>query len=211
MPNRRPHISEEKIIAASWRLLSDQGIENFTMRNLSKELNVQPPTIYWYFKSKQVLYQTLANFVSREIISDLPKHGDWREMLQISATVIRSKLQKSPCSAQLLMKTRPESDYLELFELLLQMIEPTSLTNKQKFSYTSHLFNFIINFVIDEYEQRMLRISLDEENNEDSHVDLQQFKLLLRMHEEGMFQLIGSDELFNSGITLLLDGIEQSF
>ncbi|MCZ8521290.1 MULTISPECIES: TetR/AcrR family transcriptional regulator [Paenibacillus] len=209
MPNRRPHISEEKIIAASWRLLSDQGIENFTMRNLSKELNVQAPTIYWYFESKQVLYQTLANLVSREIISDLPKQGDWRERLQISATVIRSKLQQFPCSGQLLMKSRPEADFMELFEYLLQMIEPTSLTDKQKFSYTTHLFNYVINFVIEEYEQRMLQISLQEDHNEKTHVDLSQFTLLQRMHAEDIFTLIGSDELFHSGMMLLLDGIEQ--
>lgn len=209
MPQRRPHISEEKIIAASWRLLSEQGIENFTIRNLCKELNVQAPTIYWYFESKQVIYQTLANLVSREIISDLPKQGDWRDRLQISATVIRRKLQQFPCSGQLLMKSRPEADFMELFECLLQMIEPTSLTDKQKFSYTTHLFNYVINFVVEEYEQRMLQISFEEGKNEKTHSDLSQFKLLQRMHEEGMFQLMGSDELFNSGILLLLDGIEQ--
>ncbi|WP_433942797.1 TetR/AcrR family transcriptional regulator [Paenibacillus sp. SN-8-1] len=209
MPSRRPHISEEKIIAASWRLLADQGIENFTMRKLSQELNVQAPTIYWYFESKQVLYQTLANLVAKEIISDLPKQGDWREMLEKSASVMRSKLQQFPCSGQLLMKSRPEAEFMKLFEFLLQMLEPTLLTDKQKFSYTTHLFNYVINFVVEEYEQRMLQISLEEDGKEKNHVDLSQFKLLQRMHEEDIFKLIGSDELFDSGIILLLDGIEQ--
>lgn len=207
MPQRRPHISEEKIIAASWRLLSDQGIENFTIRSLCKELNVQAPTIYWYFESKQVLIQTLANLVSREIIGDLPKQGDWRERLQTSAMVIRKKLQQYPCSGQLLMKSKPEADFMELLECLLQMIEPTSLTDKQKFSYITHLLNYVINFVVEEYEQRMVQISLG--NKEDIHGDFSQFNLLRRMYEEGMFNLIGSDELFDSGILLLLDGIEQ--
>lgn len=98
---------------------------------------------------------------------------------------------------------------MELFEFLLQMIEPTSLTDKQKFSYTTHLLNYVINFVVEEYEQRKLQISLEEDHNESTHVDLSQFKLLQRMHEVGVFNLIGSDELFNSGILLLLDGIEQ--
>ncbi|MFS0841089.1 TetR family transcriptional regulator [Paenibacillus sp. 1P03SA] len=208
-PTRRPHISEEKIIAASWKLLEQQGIENFTMRNLAKELHVQAPTIYWYFKNKQALFQTLANLVSREIIIDLPKNGDWREMLQLSATVIRRKLQQFPCSGQILMKTRPEADYLHMFESLLKMIEPTPLTNEQKFSYTSHLFNFVINYVMDEYEQRMLAVTLDEENSEGNHVDLSQFELLGRMHDADLFKLIGSDELFYSGTDLLLDGIEK--
>ncbi len=96
---------------------------------------------------------------------------------------------------------------MELLECLLQMIEPTSLTDKQKFSYITHLLNYVINFVVEEYEQRMVQISLG--NKEDIHGDFSQFNLLRRMYEEGMFNLIGSDELFDSGILLLLDGIEQ--
>ncbi len=209
MPIRRPQISEEKIIAASWRLLADQGIENFTIRNLCKELNVQAPTIYWYFESKQVIYQTLANRVAREIINDLPRQGDWRERLQLSAAVIRRKLQEFPCSGQLLMKSRPEADFMQLLECLLQIVEPTSLTDKQKFSYTTHLFNFVVNFAVEEYEQRMLQISLEESKKESAHVDLSSFEVLQRMHDEGMFHLLGSDELFDSSVLLLLDGIEQ--
>jgi len=209
MPIRRPQISEEKIIAASWRLLADQGIEKFTIRNLCKELNVQAPTIYWYFESKQVIYQTLANLVAREIIGDLPRQGDWRERFQLSATIIRRKLQEFPCSGQLLMKSRPEADFMQLLECLLQIVEPTSLTDKQKFSYTTHLFNFVVNFVVEEYEQRMLQISLEESKKESVHTDLSSFEVLQRMHKEGMFHLLGSDELFNSSVLLLLDGIEQ--
>jgi len=209
MPIRRPQISEEKIIAASWRLLADQGIENFTIRNLCKELNVQAPTIYWYFESKQVIYQTLANRVAREIINDLPRQGDWRERLQLSAAVIRRKLQEFPCSGQLLMKSRPEADFMQLLECLLQIVEPTSLTDKQKFSYTTHLFNFVVNFAVEEYEQRLLQISLEESKKENAHVDLSSFEVLQRMHDEGMFHLLGSDELFDSSVLLLLDGIEQ--
>jgi len=209
MPQRRPHISEEKIIAAAWRLLSDQGIDNFTIRNLCKELNVQAPTIYWYFESKQVLYQSMANQVSREIISELPKQGDWREKLQASAMVIRNKLRQFPCSGHLLMKSRPEADYMELFENILQMIEPTSLTDIQKFSFTTHLFNYVVHFAVEEYEQRNVQISLEAGNKDNSHVDLSQYQVLRRMHGEGVFRTIGSDELFQSGILLLLDGIEQ--
>ncbi|MFU1794421.1 TetR/AcrR family transcriptional regulator C-terminal domain-containing protein [Paenibacillus azoreducens] len=107
------------------------------------------------------------------------------------------------------MKSRPEADFMELFECLLQIIEPTSLTDKQKSSYTTHFFNYVIHFVVEEYEQRMLQISLEEDHNENTHEDLSQFTLLQRMHEEDMFKLMGSDVLFNSGILLLLDGIEQ--
>ncbi|MDR9748598.1 TetR/AcrR family transcriptional regulator [Paenibacillus taichungensis] len=206
-PQRRPHISEEKIIKASWNLLASQGIEQFTMRSLATELHIQAPTIYWYFKNKQILFQTLANEVAREIISELPETGAWRERLLLSIQVIRQKLKKFPCSAQILMKSRPESDYLQLFDCLLQMIEPTPLSDKQKFSYASHVFNFVIHYTIDEYEQRMLHLTLEDEG--DSEINLSQFSLIGRMHDSELFNLFGSDEMFELGIALLLDGIEQ--
>jgi len=206
-PQRRPHISEEKIIEASWKLLASQGIEQFTMRSLATELNIQAPTIYWYFKNKQILFQALANEVARKIIRDLPVTGSWRERLQLSIQVIRQKLKEFPCSAQILVKSRPESDYLQLFDCMLQMIEPTPLSDKQKFSYVSYVFNFVVHYAIDEYEQRMIHLTSEDEG--DTEIKLSQFKLIDRMHEAGLFMLMGSDEMFESGVTLLLDGIEQ--
>lgn len=207
-PQRRPHISEEKIIEASWKLLASQGIEQFTMRGLAKELNIQAPTIYWYFESKQILYQALANEVARDIIRELPAEGGWSERLLQSAWTIWRKLQQFPCSAQLLMKTRPEADYLQLFDCLLQMLEPTPLSDAQKFSYISHAFNFVINFAVDEYERSALEASLGGQATE-MQADLSAFPIIQRMHEGRLFALIGSDELFESGIQLLLIGIER--
>ncbi|MDA2139079.1 TetR/AcrR family transcriptional regulator C-terminal domain-containing protein [Bacillus cereus group sp. Bc256] len=204
---RRPHISEEKIIEASWKLLNSEGIEQFTMRKLAIELNIQAPTIYWYFNNKQNLFQALANEVAREIINDLPKTGTWREQLFLSTQVIRQKLKKFPCSAQILLKSRPESDYLKLVDCLLQMIDTTNLSDEQKFSYVSLVFNFVIHYAIDEYEQRMVNMMLEGESN--SEINLSQLSLIKRMHDAQLFNLIGSDEMFESGIALLLDGIEK--
>ena len=108
---------------------------------------------------------------------------------------------------RLAYKSRPESDYLQLFDCLLQMIEPTQLSDKQKFSYVSHVFNFVIHYAIDEYEQRMLQLTLEDEGS--SEINLSQFSLIERMHDAQLFNLIGSDEMFESGIALLLGGIEQ--
>lgn len=204
---RRPHISEEKIMEASWKLLSSEGIEQFTMRKLATELHIQAPTIYWYFNNKQNLFQALANEVAREIINDLPETGTWRDQLLLSTQVIRQKLKKFPCSAQILIKSRPESDYLKLFDCLLQMIDPTMLSDKQKFSYVSLVFNFVIHYAIDEYEQRMINLTIEDESGSD--INLSQLSFIERMHDAQLFKLIGSDEMFESGIALLLDGIEK--
>lgn len=70
MKKQQPQISEEKILETSWELLGEGGIETFSMRRLANRLGIQAPSLYWYFKSKQKLYQRLANQVSKMILEE---------------------------------------------------------------------------------------------------------------------------------------------
>ncbi|MBP1996070.1 TetR/AcrR family transcriptional regulator [Paenibacillus eucommiae] len=190
---------------ASWKILGVQSIDQFTMRGLAKELNIQAPTIYWYFDNKQLLFQALANNVARDIIPQLPSEGTWSEQLLQSAWTIRRKLKQFACSAQLLMKTIPESDFKQLINCLLRMIEPTPLSAKQKISYTYHVFNFVVNFAVDEYERSALASLMDSQENKLSK-DLSDSPLFQQYEDQNFY--IDSEQLFESGIQLLLIGIE---
>jgi len=176
--------------------LESQGIEQFTMRSLAKELNIKAPTIYWYFENKQILFQALADTVARKIIPNLPKEGSWRIQLLQSAWIIRGELQRYTCSAQMFIKTKPESDFKELINCLLEMMKSTPLSEKHKIWFIYHVFNFVVNFAVDEYERKAFTVS--EENQEESSLN----NHLIQQHGDY------PDELFESGIQLLLSGIE---
>lgn len=83
------------------------GIEKFSMRRLADRLGIQAPSLYWYFKSKQNLYQRLANQVSKIILEEFHSEGDWKEQLTELAGTVRSVLSRYPCSTQLMMMTLP--------------------------------------------------------------------------------------------------------
>ena len=89
MKRQQPQISEDKILEASWELLREEGIEKFSIRRLAVRLGIQAPSLYWYFKSKQDLYQRLANQVSKIILEEFHSEGDWKEQLTELAITVR--------------------------------------------------------------------------------------------------------------------------
>ncbi|MGH2155896.1 TetR/AcrR family transcriptional regulator, partial [Enterococcus faecalis] len=56
-----PKLSQDTIIAAAFSLLEKSPtFEQLSMRKVTKQLGVQAPGIYWYFKNKQALLQSMA-------------------------------------------------------------------------------------------------------------------------------------------------------
>lgn len=219
MKKQQPQISEDKIIEASWELLGEEGIEKFSMRRLATRLGIQAPSLYWYFKSKQDLYQRLANHVSKMILKEFHSDGDWKEQLTVLAVTVRSVLSQYPCSTQLMMMTLPhEPDIIRFTNRMLLCVEATTLEQEQKMQVVTTLVNYIYYFVLDDYqhERNVSAIMKDQETvpgeevtrllNSMSESDAGLFR---RMFTDGLFNLMGSDRSFEFGLKLILAGIEQ--
>lgn len=71
------------IIDAAWDLAHTQGLTGFTMRDLASQLSMRAPSLYEYFPSKDVIYDTMfvAGYEAlRERTVDVPRN-DVRETL----------------------------------------------------------------------------------------------------------------------------------
>ncbi len=212
-------ITKEKIIAASWELLRGKGIENFTMRKLAEQLDIKAASLYWHFKSKQHIFQVLAEEVAKHILLAERDDGDWKEQLFQFGVNMRKQLQAYPCSAQLLMQTMPSApEYVALFEHMLVVVDKLSLKDKDKFSSIACFMDYILAFELDAYERNKVRLEItqDIENKEQkSYLNLSiykrdsSFKILHRMHFNGMFKNMGSDDMFETGLKIIILGIEQ--
>jgi len=219
MKKQQPQISEDKILQTSWELLGEDGIEKFSMRRLADRLGIQAPSLYWYFKSKQNLYQRLANQVSKKILEEFHSEGDWKEQLTELAVTVRSVLNRYPCSTQLMMMTLPhEPDIIRFTNRMLLCVEATPLQQEQKMQVVTTLVNYVFYFVLDDYqhERNVSAILKDQEelpgeemiNLLDSMSDTEA-GLFKRMFTNGLFELMGTDGAFEFGLKLILLGIEQ--
>ncbi|KAF6576128.1 TetR family transcriptional regulator [Paenibacillus sp. EKM212P] len=219
MKKKQPQISEDKILEASWELLGEEGIEKFSMRRLADRLGIQAPSLYWYFKSKQNLYQRLANQVSKMILEEFHSEGDWKEQLTGLAVTMRSVLYRYPCSTQLMMMTLPhEPDIIRFTNRMLLCVESTPLEQEQKMQVVTTLVNYVSYFVLDDYQhERNVSAILKDQGalpgeemvhllNSMSETEVGLFR---RMFTNGLFELMGTDEAFEFGLKLILLGIGQ--
>lgn len=221
MKKQQPQISEDKILEASWELLGEDGIEKLSMRRLADRLGIQAPSLYWYFKSKQHLYQRLANHVSKVILEEFHSEGDWKEQLTELAITVRSVLSRYPCSTQIMMMTLPhETDIIRFTNRMLLCVESTPLEQEQKMQVVLTLMNYVYNFVLDDYEHKRNVSAILKEHGEEALPGEEMTRLLesmseadaglfRRMFTSGLFELMGTDKAFEFGLKLILLGIEQ--
>lgn len=220
MKKKQPQISEDKILEASWELLGEEGIEKFSMRRLADRVGIQAPSLYWYFKGKQDLYQRLANQVSKIILEEFHSEGDWKEQLTALAVTVRSVLSRYPCSTQLMMMTLPhEPDIIRYTNRMLLCVESTPLEQEQKMQVVTTLANYVYFFVLDDYQhQRNISAILKEKGAAPSEEEMIRLLdsmnetdagLFRRMFTNGLFKLMGTDSAFEFGLKLILLGIEQ--
>ncbi|MNB93088.1 Tetracycline repressor protein class A from transposon [compost metagenome] len=219
MKKQQPQISEDRILEASWELLGEDGIEKFSMRRLADRVGIQAPSLYWYFKSKQNLYQSLANQISKIILEEYRSEGDWKAQLAGLAVTVRSVLSRYPCSTQLMMMTLPhEPDLIRFTNRMLLCVEETPLEPEQKMQVATTMMNYVFFFVLDSYQhernvsamikdhealpgEEMLQL-LDTMTDKDAG-------LFRRMFTTGLFELMGTDQAFEFGLKVILLGIEQ--
>jgi TetR/AcrR family transcriptional regulator, tetracycline repressor protein len=220
MKKQQPQISEDRILEASWELLGEEDIEKFSMRRLADRLGIQAPSLYWYFKSKQNLYQRLANQVSKVILEEFHSEGDWKEQLTGLAVTVRSVLSRYPCSTQLMMMTLPhEPDIIRFTNRMLLCVESTPLAQEQKMQVVTTLVNYVFYFVLDDYQhERNFSAILKEDPGAAPGEELIRLMdsmsetdtgLFRRMFTNGLFELMGTDGAFEFGLKLILLGIEQ--
>ncbi len=219
MRRQQPQISEDKILEASWEILGEEGIEKFSMRRLADRLGIQAPSLYWYFKSKQDIFQRLANQISKIIVDEFHSEGDWKEQLAEFAVTVRAVLRRHPCSTQLMMQTLPhEPDIIRFTNRMLQCVESTPLEQEQKLQAILTFVNYVFYFVLDDYEHQRNVTAISKAQGE--HPSEEMIRLLDSMNEtdaglfrvmykSGMFELMGTDGAFEFGIKLIISGIEQ--
>ncbi|MFB9276605.1 TetR/AcrR family transcriptional regulator [Cohnella cellulosilytica] len=219
MKKQQPQISEDKILEASWELLGEEGIEKFSLRRLADRLGIQAPSLYWYFKSKQDLYQRLANQVSKMIVEEFHSDGDWKEQLAGLAVTVRSVLSRYPCSTQLMMMTLPhEPDIIRFTNRMLLCVEATPLEQAQKMQVVTTLVNYVFYFVLDDYQHERNVAAILKDHDEPPGEEMihllnamseSEAGLFRRMFTNGLFELMGTDTAFDFGLKLILLGIEQ--
>lgn len=89
---RRPSLQPDEIVDVAHRLISEHGLDWFSMRKLAAELDVNPMTVYLRFDNKDELLDAVARRGLRDV--QLPELGDgpWDERAVALCGALRAHL-----------------------------------------------------------------------------------------------------------------------
>ena len=93
---------QNEIIEATIRIISRKGIQEFTIRNLSRELGISEPAIYRHFESKTDILTALLEFVHADTIAifdQVSGEGPALAQLEQYFSLLFSRLQQRPAVA----------------------------------------------------------------------------------------------------------------
>jgi AcrR family transcriptional regulator len=101
----RGSINPDDIINGAFELAEQVGIDNMSMPELGRKLNVGVTTIYWYFRRKDELLNAMTDRALREYVFATPyvASNDWRETLRNHAWAMRKAFTDNPILCDLIL------------------------------------------------------------------------------------------------------------
>ena len=86
----RRESTRAEILAAAWELGRTQGLAGLSLRDVARKIGMRPPSLYWYFDSKNAIYDAMFAEGNRQLLARLAEQ-DWpadpRELLRLCAHV----------------------------------------------------------------------------------------------------------------------------
>ncbi|MEV0829456.1 TetR/AcrR family transcriptional regulator C-terminal domain-containing protein [Nonomuraea rubra] len=202
-------LARDTVVRAALELLDEAGLEGLSMRRLAARLGVQNPALYWHFRNKQELLDEMA----RELLAhDMggPAEGEgWREWLTRRAHRYRRTLLGHRDGARLIAAGDPGPGVARSFEEELRTLTGLGFTPARGLHAITAISHYTLGFVLNE------QAALDRRGRRDSPGDeaaLAAYVADYPLTVEGVRTggAPTSDEAFEHGLRLILDGVAAS-
>jgi AcrR family transcriptional regulator len=109
---KAPNLSHDAIVTAALRLVDREGLDEFSLRKLGKALGCEAMAIYWYFESKDALFDAVVDKLTAHlgtVVGDRDP-ADWIAVLREVAHAYRKIALAHPSAFPLLATRRFASE-----------------------------------------------------------------------------------------------------
>jgi TetR/AcrR family tetracycline transcriptional repressor len=203
-------VNRDIIVQAALRLLADTGLEDLTLRKLAQALNIQAPTLYWHFKSKDALIDEMATLVlvsgGENLVPSEPS-VDWRVWVSTFGQGLRKTLLAYRDGGRMIAGTRLTNTlFQESAERIAGHLTRAGFTTRQAVTLMSAVYTFTVSFVIEEqavFPKPGERSPAYDIEVRKTHLDPDAFPLL---REAGEVLFDRFDQRFEESIDLMLLG-----
>jgi AcrR family transcriptional regulator len=130
---------------AAWELVRDHGLAGLSLRDVAARVGMRPPSLYWYFDSKNAIYDAMFATGSRQLLERAAAE-EWprepRELLRRVARLFVEFSTEDPARAQLLFqRTIPDFEpspasyalAVEVLERMRELMAAAGVTEAAQF------------------------------------------------------------------------------
>ena len=100
----------DRVVAAAFAQLEEDGLERLSMRRLGSRLGVQAPALYWHIGDKAELLGLMAREIYAGAYAAVPQETDWRAWLLAFGRALRTAFAGHRDAARLCAVARGPSD-----------------------------------------------------------------------------------------------------
>lgn len=144
-------IEKRIIVSTALSLLDDVGSDGLTMRVLAKALNVQAPTLYWHFPSKQDLLDQMADALIAPVAGMVDVSAQPDEVLRVLAKALRATLLSHRDGARVYAGTYVMGqNVLAVADIALAALHRKGLAGQEAADAMFNLIYYVLGFTIEE-------------------------------------------------------------
>lgn len=144
-------IEKRTIVSTALSLLDDVGSDGLTMRVLAKALNVQAPTLYWHFPSKQDLLDQMADAMIAPVVGMVDVTVEPDEVLRTLAKALRATLLSRRDGARVYAGTYVMGEnVLAVADIALAALHRKGLVGSAAADAMFNLIYYVLGFTIEE-------------------------------------------------------------
>jgi TetR/AcrR family tetracycline transcriptional repressor len=147
----RVALNREAVVRTGLRVLNEVGLEALTLRKIADELDVQPPALYWHFKSKQDLIDEMATTLLTDGIEAIPPDIEWRAFAVMYGEGLRQLLRRYRDGAKMFAGTYlTDTSVYRHQEAALQIFKNGGFALADAAGALHTIYCYTIGFVIEE-------------------------------------------------------------
>lgn len=147
-------VNRDMVAQVGLKLLNEVGLEQLTLRLLANDLNIQAPTVYWHFKSKEALIDEMATRVlakGARLLLPAKESADWDLWAVAFGAGLRKTLLAYRDGARLVAGSRlTDTEYMKATERIGARLVQAGFTVRQTVVLLSTIYSYTLSFVMEE-------------------------------------------------------------
>ena len=208
----RGSINPDDIIKGAFELAEQVGIDNLSMPLLGKHLGVGVTSIYWYFRKKDDLLNSMTDRALSQYAFATPyiEAKDWRETLANHARSMRDTFNGAPLLCDLILiraalSPRAAAVGVQEVEKAINSLVEAGLTPEQAFDTYTTISAHVRGSVVLQRLREKNRATDDSPGEPNESVDPDSAPLLATILQTGHHLSASDDRIFEFGLECILD------